>query len=104
MGRDVIDKLAIEINLSAIAQARNMLFATLNHHIPRSASFIDESSVVHRKRPFGAALVTGKISISTTKENQRLVLRICDESVDPANEDDVIAAIMVRVRGAFKMR
>jgi len=49
MDRDVIDKRAIEKNLAAIAQARNMLFATFNHHIPRSASLIDESSVVHRK-------------------------------------------------------
>jgi hypothetical protein len=48
MDRDVIDKRAIEINLAAIAQARNMLFATLDHHIPRSAWLIDESSVVHR--------------------------------------------------------
>jgi hypothetical protein len=43
MGRDVIDKRAIEINLAAIAQARNMLFATFDHHIPRSASLIESS-------------------------------------------------------------
>jgi hypothetical protein len=44
-----------------------MLFATLDHHIPRSALFMNESSVAHRKRPFGAALVAGNTSISTTK-------------------------------------
>src|ERR1700730_5120963 len=60
--------------------------------------------IVHGQRPFRAALGPGKAAVSAAKEYQRVFIRTSGELHHAADENQMVAAVILRIRHAFEMR